>query len=114
MGRYFIAELYINKVLKENNFANSIPLSPLVKKDKRIQKFLESENLRQSKMIYDSKSNVIYISNPHKWAIQDKNIILATHTGNVNVDLFVAKIKFHAQALVDTKAYFDRWYKATC
>ncbi|TQR60710.1 hypothetical protein DMC01_04675 [Campylobacter troglodytis] len=72
VGGYFIAELYINKVLKENNFANPISLSPLVKKDKRIQKFLESENLRQSKMIYDSKSNVIYISNPHKWSLQDK------------------------------------------
>ena len=52
------------------------------------------------------------VNNNEKLSIDDKNILLATHTANVNYYSFVAEIKFHADALCNKLAYFDKWYNS--
>ncbi|EQM94586.1 hypothetical protein HRAG_02372, partial [Helicobacter bilis ATCC 43879] len=111
VGGYFIAELYIKKILSINNFKNYIAVSPSVKRNKRICDFLDKQNKIRPKT-YDYDKNLIYIGNSHKPTLQDKNVILATHTGNVNFYSFVAEIKFHANALLNNKDYFDKWHNS--
>ena len=103
---YYIADLYVNKIVS-TNLDGKIYVTKEVLNNNRILKFLE-----KYQNIYNKLENVVMVNNNEKLSIDDKNILLATHTANVNYYSFVAEIKFHADALCNKLAYFDKWYNS--
>lgn len=52
----------------------------------------------------------ITIENVEELTIHEKNVILATHTANVNFHSFAAEVEYHAEALDDWLANYWDWY----
>lgn len=89
---------YQAMVLKELNDIKRVPLA------------LKNNNEQAGKQIYlDDK---IYIANSSNLTIYEKYAILMSHTGNVNFNSFAAEVVFHAEALEDFWANFNRYYNS--
>lgn len=64
----------------------------------RIYKFIEQNNLESGNVVCDHQN--IYLSDSKNLPLCEKNVIMATHTANVNYYSFAAEVRFHALFLM--------------
>ncbi|MFV0364226.1 MAG: hypothetical protein ACK5LL_14235 [Suipraeoptans sp.] len=142
---YLIADLYVDKVLSHYSdgrittegikavhknierwerllyntidYKNQSKIKLELNKSKRVPDALREINGNAGYDIYNSKTGEISIKDTSNPTHYEKQAIMATHTGNVNYNSFVAEIQFHAEACESFQndiPYFGRklWYRS--
>lgn len=116
-GAYLIAECYIRKLISYSE--NGILPFPDLMRDvpERIVDGLNALNDAAGRRICDWQDRCLRIALPADPTLEEKQAILAVHTGNLSLNSFAAEVKFHADALVQWERHIPvvgtkMWYNS--
>lgn len=99
-GAYLIAEAYIRKLISFSDHG-VIPFPDLMRDaPERITAGLAALNEAAGRTICDWHDRCLRIADPENPTLEEKQAILAAHTGNLSLNSFAAEVKFHADALI--------------
>ncbi len=95
-GPYLIAELYVRflaSLTREGALAVPLAYGALREGD-RLPRFIRENNRSAGETVCDGER--IYIRDPNRLTLWEKNALLATHTADVSVHAFAAEVCYHA------------------
>lgn len=95
-GPYLIAELYVRflaSLVREGSLAVPRAYAALRDRD-RLPRFIRENNLSAGETVCDGER--IFIRDPQRLTLWEKNALLATHTADVSVHAFAAEVRYHA------------------
>ena len=99
-GPYLIAELYV-RFLASLARDGSLPVPnayAALREGSRLPRFIAENNLAAGETVCDGSR--IYLRDPEKLTLYEKNALLAAHTADVSVHAFAAEVRYHACFLV--------------
>lgn len=102
---YLLCEFYIYLLYKER-IDNKVNLLDIAKTPpKRLLKRLEEINKEANYVVYDRLNGVINFKEKDKYNTYEKYVLLICFCSNLNINSFVAEIKYHSDALTNWKSY---------
>ena len=90
-------EGYINLPEGYKEIYRQSVLHKTASKHARIPRFIQQLNQQSQRVICDQQK--LYIGDPQNPTLQEREAILATHTGNTSVYSFAAEVEYHAKYL---------------
>lgn len=116
-GSYLIAQTYLKKLL--TLFPDGcIPFPDHYRlASPRLLQGLEIRNRAAGRAIADFSNARICLADAASPTLEEQQVLLALHTGNLSFNSFAAEVKFHADALVQWQAHIPFvgqriWYRA--